>query len=60
MLEGDKLLEKLALGLAEGLVFNGLETGVDWRHWNGSPSGYEGVLVDQFGLLAVMQNRWSH
>lgn len=59
-LEGDKLLEKLALGLAEGLVFNGLETGVDWRHWNGSPSGYEGVLVDQFGLLAVMQNRWSH
>ena len=56
--EGDALLEKMAPGLGEGEVFAGLETGVDWRLWNGSPTGYEGVLDDQFGLLAVMKHRW--
>ena len=56
--EEGALMAKIAPGLVEGEVFAGLETGVDWRLWNGSPCGYEGVLDDQFGLLAVMKHRW--
>ncbi|MFZ5515584.1 MAG: hypothetical protein ACOY90_03035 [Candidatus Zhuqueibacterota bacterium] len=56
--EADFVLRRLALGLAEGLVFGGCKSGVDWRFWDDRPSGYEGLLTDQFGVLAVILERY--
>lgn len=57
--EADQLLEKLCQGFAEGLVFGGCNSGVDWRFWDDRPAGYEGLLTDQFGLLAVAIDRYG-
>ena len=39
-------------------VTAGLHQGVDWRMWDGTPCGYEGLLADQFyALLAIQQNQ---
>lgn len=41
-----------------GRVLGGLHTGIDWRWWDGTPCGYEGLLVDQVQvLLAFAQSR---
>lgn len=50
---GEYLLKRLCAGLANGLTFGGNGSGVDWRFWDDRPSGYEGLLTDQFGILAV-------
>ena len=57
--EADKITERMARGLATGDLIGGNDSGVDWRLWNGSPSGYEGILVDQLGILSTMMNRWG-
>lgn len=57
--EGDYLLERIAHGLAEGVVFGGNKSGVDWRYWDDRPSGYEGLLTDQFGVLEVFLDRYG-
>jgi len=56
--EAEWMLRRLALGLAEGRVFGGCKSGVDWRFWDDRPSGYEGLLTDQFGVLAVIMERY--
>jgi hypothetical protein len=56
--EADVLLQALCETLAEGTAFGGCNTGVDWRFWDGAPCGYEGVLTDQFGILAVAVDRY--
>jgi hypothetical protein len=56
--EADVLLEALCETLADGTAFGGCNTGVDWRYWDGAPCGYEGVLTDQFGILAVAVDRY--
>lgn len=55
----DSLLEELCQGFAEGLAFGGCNSGVDWRFWDDRPAGYEGLLTDQFGLLAVALDRYQ-
>ncbi|MFH1613859.1 MAG: hypothetical protein ABIG61_02085 [Planctomycetota bacterium] len=35
-------------------VVGPLNSGTDWRHWDGWPSGYEGLLVEQFYVLVAM------
>ena len=57
--EGDWLLERLCLGMQEGLVYGANKTGVDWRYWDDRPCGYEGLLTDQFGFLAVALERYN-
>lgn len=57
--EGDQLLERLCVGLAEASTFGGNQTGVDWRTWNDTPCGYEGLLTDQFGILEAILWRWG-
>jgi hypothetical protein len=32
---------------------------VDWRLWDGTPSGYQGLLCDQFGMIAVALERYA-
>lgn len=58
-LEADSLLVPLCESLGDGTAFGGCNTGVDWRFWDGWPCGYEGLLTDQFGILAVAMDRFG-
>ncbi|QXD15138.1 hypothetical protein GQ464_017295 [Rhodocaloribacter litoris] len=51
--EAETLLRRLCAGLADAAVFGGCRSGRDWRYWDDRPCGYEGLLTDQFGILAV-------
>ncbi len=55
----DPLLEGLSRGMARGDTIGPLNSGVDWRYWDDRPCGYEGLLTDQFGFLAVALERWQ-
>jgi hypothetical protein len=57
--EADELLEQLCSSLADGHAFGGQGSGVDWRRRDGAYSGYEGILTDQFGILAVALDRYA-
>jgi hypothetical protein len=57
--EGDSLLEALCETLGDVSAFGGCNSGVDWRFWDGGPCGYEGILTDQFGILAVAIDRYG-
>jgi hypothetical protein len=57
--EADALLERLCVGFAEASTFGGNQTGVDWRAWDDSLCGYEGLLTDQFGLWEAILWRWG-
>lgn len=57
--EADALLETLCRGLVERDVFGGVNSGLDWRYWDDRPCGYEGLLTDQFGFLAVALERYG-
>ncbi|HUX00988.1 MAG: hypothetical protein WBD63_02940 [Phycisphaerae bacterium] len=57
--EADGLLSAMMGSLADGSAFAGCGTGVDWRRWDGMASGYEGLLSDQFGVLAVALDRYA-
>ena len=41
------------------LVVRGHRVGLDWRLWDGTPSGYEGLLAEGFGFLAVAVERYA-
>jgi len=55
--EADALLEALASTVADDTAFGGIGSGVDWRLWDGTPSGYEGMLAEGFGFLAAALDR---
>ncbi|MFA7343363.1 MAG: hypothetical protein WC003_03565 [Terrimicrobiaceae bacterium] len=55
--EADRLLEAMCDSLAKGGAFAGVGSGVDWRQWDGTPCGYEGMLSDQFGIIALALER---
>jgi hypothetical protein len=57
--EADTYLLGLCESLADGTAFGGCNSGVDWRYWDGWPCGYEGLLTDQFGILAVAMDRYT-
>jgi hypothetical protein len=57
--EGDTLLHAMLESLGAATAFGGCGTGVDWRRWDGVACGYEGLLTDQFGLLAVAMQRYG-
>ncbi len=57
--EADALLLRLGAGLADARVFGGNQSGVDWRHWDDRPCGYEGLLTDQFGVIEPLLWRWG-
>lgn len=49
--EGDAMLAAFSKGMLSGSAIGGVDSGGDWRRWDGSPSGYEGIISDQFGVL---------
>lgn len=57
--EADELLCRMARGLLSGNAVGGVGSGVDWHTPNGEPCGYEGILSDEFGILALMVARWN-
>jgi len=57
--EGDTVLHAMLESLADGTAFSGCGSGVEWRRWDGAASGYEGLLTDQFGILAVAIDRYG-
>lgn len=57
--EADALLERLCRGLADSRTYGGSKSGIDWRYWDGRPSGYEGLLTDQFGVIAAALKRYG-
>jgi hypothetical protein len=57
--EADTLLGALCETLGDCSAFGGCNSGIDWRFWDGGPCGYEGILTDQFGLLAVAIDRYG-
>ncbi len=56
--EADELIELLCSSLADGHAFGGQGSGIEWRRRDGAYSGYEGILSDQFGILAVAMDRY--
>lgn len=57
--EADAVLRVACASIADATVFGGAKSGVDWRTWDGWPCGYEGLLTDQFGILAVAMERYG-
>ncbi len=57
--EADSILTQMAQGLTARLNTGGSMSGVDWKTWDGISSGYEGLLCDQMGVIAVMLERWG-
>lgn len=57
--QADRLLKRLCEGLAQAATFGGNQTGIDWRTWDDTPCGYEGLLTDQFGILEPILWRWG-
>lgn len=56
--EADDMLVGFCTGLLDGTAFGGCGSGVDWRMWDGSPCGYEGLLCDQLGVLIPCVERY--
>jgi hypothetical protein len=57
--DADRLLLPMLGALADGTAFGGCASGVDWRLWDGTPCGYEGILTDRFGVLVPALERWG-
>lgn len=57
--EADSIMKELARGIKEYELFSGSLSGVDWRFWDGAPCGYEGILTEQFGIIATLLERYG-
>jgi hypothetical protein len=57
--EADRVLVGTCASLADGSAFGGCATGLDLHTWDGTPCGYEGLLCDQLGVLAVALERFG-
>ncbi|MBX3032091.1 MAG: hypothetical protein KF809_18250 [Chloroflexi bacterium] len=57
--EADLVIEALSSTVADDSAFGGVGSGRDWRLWDGTPSGYEGLLAEGFGFLAAALDRWG-
>jgi len=51
--EADAIFDKMLEGYRDGVYQNGVGTGVDWRRWDGTPCGYEGLLTDAYYALTA-------
>lgn len=54
----DTVLEGLATTIADDTSFGGLGSGRDWRMADGTPSGYEGQLIEGFSVMASALRRY--
>lgn len=59
MEEGDRVLQGICRSLSDGTAYGGVGSGVDWRKWDGTPTGYEGLLCDQLGIVQTIVDRYT-
>lgn len=52
--EGDAIFDQMLEGYRDGTFQNGIGGGGDWKEWDGSPCGYEGLLVDAYYPLTAL------
>jgi hypothetical protein len=52
--EAEAIFGKMLEGYRDGTFQNGIGNGGDWKEWNGSPCGYEGLLVDAYYPLTAL------
>jgi hypothetical protein len=57
--EADLVLEGALGALADGSAIGGCTSGVDLKTWDGTPCGYEGILTNQFGVVAAALERYG-
>jgi hypothetical protein len=56
--EADRIFDGMLQGYRDGVFQNGAGSGVDWKRWDGTPCGYEGLLTDTYyALTAYMTGR---
>jgi hypothetical protein len=58
--DAERLMVAMCERLADGSAFGGCSTGVDWRMWDGTRCGYEGMLTEQFGALVPVLAHWRN
>ncbi len=46
--EANRIFFQLLKGYRDGVFQNGVGSGVDWKRWDGTPCGYEGLLTDTY------------
>jgi len=51
--EADAIFDRMLEGYRDGTFQNGIGGGGDWKEWDGSPCGYEGLLVDAYYPLTA-------
>ena len=49
----------MCASLGDGSAFGGCASGLDLHTWDGTPCGYEGLLCDQLGVIAVALERYG-
>lgn len=52
--EADAILWPMMTSYAAGRFQNGVGKGGEWTRWDGSPSGYEGMLADAYATQIVL------
>ncbi|WP_166866851.1 hypothetical protein [Salinibacterium sp. ZJ70] len=57
--EAEQVLAQLCETIGDDSSFGGLGSGRDWRMADGTPSGYEGQLVEGFSVLAAALRRYA-
>jgi hypothetical protein len=51
--QADAIFDRMLKGYRDGTFQNGIGNGGDWKVWNGTPTGYEGMLVDAYYPLTA-------
>ena len=49
----EDIFGKMLEGYRDGTFQNGIGNGGDWKEWNGTPCGYEGLLTDAYYPLTA-------
>ncbi|TXK18623.1 hypothetical protein [Homoserinibacter sp. GY 40078] len=57
--DAERVLVELCATIADDSSFGGVGSGRDWRMADGTPSGYEGQLVEGFSVLAAALARYG-
>ncbi len=57
--QADMIVSEIAKGLLYCNLVSGSSGGGDWRTWDGTYSGYEGILTDQFGIFDPILTRYK-
>lgn len=52
--DADRIFDAMLQGYEDGVFQDGIGSGVDWKRWDGTPCGYEGLLTDSYYALTAL------